>query len=74
MVQMLGIGEESGALDVLALEVADFYDEETEYKIKSQMALMEPIALVLIALIVVFIAASFLLPMFRMATSFRNTG
>jgi len=72
LVQMLGIGEESGALDVLALEVADFYDQETEYKIKRQMALMEPIALVIIAGIVVFIAASFLLPMFRMATSLRQ--
>ncbi|MFH1429652.1 MAG: type II secretion system F family protein, partial [Candidatus Margulisiibacteriota bacterium] len=72
MVQMLGIGEESGALDIMALEVADFYDQETEYKIKRQMALMEPVALVVIAVIVAFIAASFLLPMFKIATSMRR--
>lgn len=72
MVQMLAIGEESGALDVMALEIADFYDQETEYKIKRQMALLEPLALIIIAVMVVFIAASFLLPMFRMATAFRN--
>ncbi|MFC1478173.1 type II secretion system F family protein [Candidatus Margulisiibacteriota bacterium] len=72
LVQMMGIGEESGALDIMALEVADFYDQETEYKIKRQMALMEPIALVVIAVIVAFIAASFLLPMFKIATSMRR--
>ena len=72
LVQMLGIGEESGSLDVMALEVADFYDQETEYKIKRQMALMEPIALIVIAVLVAFIAASFLLPMFKIATNLRR--
>ena len=72
LVQMLGIGEESGSLDVMAIEVADFYDQETEYKIKRQMALMEPIALIVIAVLVAFIAASFLLPMFKIATNLRR--
>jgi type IV pilus assembly protein PilC len=72
MVQMLGIGEESGSLDVMALEMADYYDQETDYKIKRQMAMMEPAALVIIAVGVGFISASFLLPMFGMATSLRQ--
>jgi type II secretory pathway component PulF len=72
MVHMIGVGEESGMLDDMALKAADFYDQETEYKIKRQMALLEPLALIFIAFIVTFIAASILLPMFKMAGSLRR--
>ncbi|MFC1517351.1 type II secretion system F family protein [Candidatus Margulisiibacteriota bacterium] len=72
MVHMIGVGEESGSLDEMALKTADFYDQETDYKIKRQMALLEPLALVFIAIIVAFIAASILLPMFKMAGSLRR--
>ncbi len=74
MAHMIGVGEESGTLDDMALKASDFYDQETEYKIKRQMTLLEPIALIFIALIVMFIAASILLPMFKMAGSLRRLG
>lgn len=72
LVHMIGVGEESGSLDEMALKTADFYDQETEYRIKRQMALLEPLALIFIAIIVAFIAASILLPMFKMAGSLRR--
>jgi type IV pilus assembly protein PilC len=72
LVNMIGIGEESGSLEDMALKTADFYDQETEYKVKNQMALLEPIALIFIAIIVAIIAASIMLPMLKMASSVRK--
>jgi len=71
MKQMLSVGEESSSIDQLALEAARFYEEETEYILQKQLSLLEPIALMIIATTVAFLAAAVLLPLFRMASGIR---
>lgn len=71
MKQMLSVGEESSSIDKLALEAARFYEEETEYILQKKLSLLEPIALMIIAVTVAFLAAAVLLPLFRMASSIR---
>ncbi len=66
--QMLAVGAESSAIDSLAIEAADFYEEEAENILQKQLALLEPMALVLIAVVVAFMAAAVLLPMFSMSS------
>jgi len=63
---MIKIGEESGALDDILNRCADFYDEEVEVAIQKATEMMQPIMIVIMALIVGFIVISIALPMFDM--------
>ena len=63
---MIKIGEESGSLDDILYKTADFYDEEVEVALEKMIALMEPLMLVLMAVIIGFIVISMALPMFEM--------
>jgi len=68
-IQMIAIGEETGALDTLLNKVADFYEIASDYSIKRLTALIEPIFLVIIGGMVGLIFASIILPIFRMVTT-----
>ncbi len=61
---MIKIGEETGSLDDILNKTADFYDEELETIIQTSVALMEPILIVIMGLIIGFIVASIMIPMF----------
>lgn len=66
MVSMVGIGEESGALEDMLDRAADYYDEELETAIQRLVQLLEPLMIVVMAFVVGFIVISMLLPMFDM--------
>ena len=66
---MIKIGEESGSLDDILYKTADFYDEEVEVALQKMTALMEPVMLVVMALIIGFIVISMALPMFDMVNT-----
>ncbi len=61
---MVKIGEETGALDDILNKTADFYDEELEAIIQTSVALMEPVLIVIMGLIIGFMVASIMIPMF----------
>ncbi len=61
---MVKIGEETGALDDILNKTADFYDDELESIIQTSVALMEPILIVIMGLVIGFIVASIMIPMF----------
>lgn len=63
---MIKIGEESGDLDGIMNRTADFYDEEVDVAITKMTEMMQPIMIVVMALIVAFIVISIALPMFDM--------
>lgn len=65
-VQMIAIGEETGALDEMLMEVSDFYDMAVDYSVKRLTALIEPVFLIIMGAIIGFIMASLLLPIFKM--------
>ncbi|MDO9140091.1 MAG: type II secretion system F family protein, partial [Methylobacter sp.] len=52
VVQMVAIGEESGAMDSMLLKVADFYDEEVDNLVDNLSSLMEPIIMVILGILV----------------------
>ncbi|MGE5586657.1 MAG: type II secretion system F family protein [Clostridia bacterium] len=64
--QMMAIGEEGGALDTLLTKLAGFYEQEVDRGIKSLTNLIEPVVIVFLGLCVALVAASVILPMFRM--------
>ncbi len=62
VLQMIAVGEESGALDDLMQEVADMYQRDVEYEIKTLGAQIEPILIVFLGLMVLVLALGIFLP------------
>jgi type IV pilus assembly protein PilC len=63
---MVNIGEESGAIDEVLDKTANFYDEEVETAINKMTTMLEPIMIVIMAVVVGFVVIAMMLPMFDM--------
>jgi type IV pilus assembly protein PilC len=63
--QMIGVGEETGALETMMTKVADFYEEQVEAAVKALTSILEPIMIVVVGSIVGFIVIAMYLPMFK---------
>jgi type IV pilus assembly protein PilC len=61
---MVGVGEETGALDAMLSKVADFYEDEVETAIKALTSILEPAMILLVGGIVGIIVISMYLPLF----------
>lgn len=72
VVQMVALGEKSGQLDQMLIEVAGFYDREVEFTIKNITTALEPLLLLTMGLAVAFIALAVLLPIFNLVRVFRH--
>lgn len=66
---MIKIGEESGSLDNILYKTADFYDNEVETELQRMTSLMEPVMLLIMAVIIGCIVISMALPMFDMVNN-----
>ena len=62
---MVGVGEETGALDAMLDRVAEFYEEQVEASVKALTSILEPIMIIVIGSIVGFIVISMYLPLFE---------
>ena len=65
MVQMIAVGEKTGTLDTNLLKIAEFYDSEVESSIEMLLTILEPMMLLLVALLVGTIVISMYLPLFN---------
>lgn len=72
VIQMISVGEETGRIDELLLEVADFYDREVDYDLKTLTARIEPILLVIVAAMVLVLALGIFLPMWGMLDAIKG--
>jgi type IV pilus assembly protein PilC len=63
---MIMIGEESGALDEVLRRTADFYDEEVDVAIQKMTSMLEPVMLIVMAVIIGFLVVAMYLPMIDM--------
>ena len=66
MVQMISVGEETGKLGHMLNKISSFYDNAVGYSLKKLIALIEPVFIIVLGVLVGFIMASMLLPMFDM--------
>jgi len=62
VLQMIAVGEESGSLDDLMEEIADMYQRDVEYEIKTLGAQIEPILIVFLGVMVLILALGIFLP------------
>jgi type IV pilus assembly protein PilC len=65
VVQMIAVGEETGALETMLSKVADFYEQQVEAAIKALTSILEPVMIMMVGGIVGFIVISMYLPMFK---------
>ena len=67
--QMIGVGEQTGAIDTMLNKVADFYEDEVDNAVGALTSLMEPLMMVFLGGIVAVIVVAMYLPIFNMAGS-----
>lgn len=68
VVQMIAVGEATGALDTMLSKIADFYDDEVDAAVSAMTALLEPIMMVFLGGVVGGMIIAMYLPIFKMAS------
>jgi len=71
VLQMLAVGEETGSIDTMLNDVAEFYEREVDYDLKNLSSAIEPIMIVLIGGMVLVLALGVFLPMWNLASVVR---
>jgi type IV pilus assembly protein PilC len=71
VVQMVGVGEETGALSTMLAKVADFYEDEVATAVKGLTSLLEPVMIMLVGGIVGFIVIAMYMPLFKIYDQIR---
>ena len=66
VVNMVDVGEETGALDNMLYKVADVYDEEVEVLVDGLIKMLEPLMVVILGLIVGFIVIALFMPLIQL--------
>jgi len=69
--QMIGVGEETGALETMMTKIADFYEEQVAAAVKALTSILEPIMIIAVGGIVGFIVIAMYLPMFKVYDSIK---
>jgi MSHA biogenesis protein MshG len=67
VLQMMSVGEETGSVDTLLDDVADFYEEEIDYELKQLADSIEPILLVFLGILVLVLALGVFLPIWDLS-------
>ena len=68
VMQMLAVGEESGSIDTMLEDVAEFYEREVDYDLKNLSSAIEPVLIVIIGGMVLVLALGVFLPMWNLAS------
>jgi len=63
---MIGVGEQTGAMDAMLQKIADFYEDEVDAAVKDLLAAMEPLMIVFLGVVVGGIVISMYLPLFSL--------
>ena len=65
VVQMIAVGEETGAMDTMMSKIADFYEDEVAAAVKALTSILEPLMIVIVGAMVGFIVISMYMPLFK---------
>ncbi len=66
VVQMIGVGEQTGALDAMLSKIADFYEDEVDTAVAGLMKLLEPVLIAFLGVAIGFIVIAMYMPMFSL--------
>ncbi len=68
VVQMISVGEQTGALDAMLNKIADFYDDEVDTAVTALTALLEPMMIVFLGVVIGGLVIAMYLPIFKLVT------
>ena len=68
VIQMINVGEQTGALDAMLGKIADFYDDEVDTAVGALTALLEPMMIVFLGVVIGGLVVAMYLPIFRLVT------
>jgi type IV pilus assembly protein PilC len=68
---MVGVGEETGALDTMLSKIADFYEDQVEAAVKALTSILEPVMIILVGGMVGFIVIAMYMPLFKVYDQIR---
>ena len=68
VVQMIAVGEQTGALDAMLGKIADFYDEEVDTAVANLTSLLEPMLMVFLGVVIGGVVIAMYLPIFKLVT------
>jgi len=68
VVQMIAVGEQTGALDAMLGKIADFYDEEVDTAVSNLTSLLEPMLMVFLGIVIGGVVIAMYLPIFKLVT------
>ena len=66
VVQMIAVGEQTGALDAMLGKIADFYDEEVDQAVTNLTSLLEPMLMVFLGIVIGGVVIAMYLPIFKL--------
>ena len=69
VVQMIGVGEQTGAMDQMLQKIADFYEEEVDASVAAMTSLIEPVMMTFLGVVVGGLIIAMYLPIFRLASN-----
>ncbi len=72
IIQMISVGEETGAIDKLLHDVSDFYEEEVDFQLKKLADAIEPIVLTFMGALVLVLALGVFLPMWELGAAMKK--
>ncbi|HBE88227.1 MAG TPA: pilus assembly protein PilC [Elusimicrobia bacterium] len=64
VIQMISVGEETGALDNMLTKIADFYDAEVDTAVKGLTSMIEPLIMIVLGVVIGTIVVAMMMPMF----------
>jgi len=71
VLEMVGVGERTGALEEMLQHVADFIEEEMDHTLSNMATLVEPVIMVVMGLVVAAIVVAMYLPIFHLSSAVR---
>ncbi|MCK5594674.1 type II secretion system F family protein, partial [bacterium] len=69
VINMVDVGEETGALDKMLLKVGDTYDQEVDAAVEALTSIIEPVMIIFMGIIVGFIVIALFMPLIKLATA-----
>jgi type IV pilus assembly protein PilC len=69
VIQMISVGESTGALDSMLSKIADFYEEEVDVAVANLTSLLEPFLMIFLGVVIGGVVISMYLPIFQMASA-----
>lgn len=72
VIQMIGVGEATGAMDAMLQKIADFYEDEVNNAVAAMKSLIEPIMILVLGVIIGALVVAMYLPIFKMGAAVGN--